>query len=706
MRQALALLIDKDSVEKHIYGRTGRATANFIYNPERFRSKNTKYEFNVDKAIDILEKAGWKKGADGIREKDGKKLKYLYQTSINQPRQKTQAIVKQACQKAGIEIEIKSVTASVFFSSDVANPDTYPHFYADLQMYNNGPQQPDPAVFLQPVLLVGGRHQGQQVAGPQHHALAEQGIRRHLQGLAERARSGEARGHDDQDERHGREQPRRDPRGRPAGRHRREQQAHLRAERLGHQHLGPGELVPGGLRAALDCIVALRGLREGSVQDGRSIFGFPLGMGGIRWTNAICVVFCDQVKAGRMSRRAFVQRMAVVGLTAPMATQLLALSGVAMAQPRPTYKPTKRGGGGLLKVLWWQGPTLLNPHFAVGTKDQDGSRLFYEPLARWDRDGNLQPVLAETIPGREDGTLAADGKSVTWKLKKGVRWHDGKPFTADDVVFTWEYARDPATATLTSGSYNDVTVEKIDPYTVVVKFQEATPFWADAFVAAAGCIIPKHLFADYVGEKSREAPANLKPVGTGPYKFKDFKPGDLVAGVINPDYHMENRPHFDAIEMKGGGDAVSAARAVLQTGEFDFGWNMQVEDEILTRLEKGGKGRHHHQPRRRHRAHPAQQHRPLDRGRRRALQSQDHAPDPVGSGGAPGCGAADRQGLDREAHLRPHREQRRRTSSTTRSASLPRRRSTSSTSTRRTPSSTRPAGPRAPTAFGQRTARS
>ena len=144
VRQALALLVDKDSVEKYIYGRTGVATANFINNPERFRSKNTKYEFNVDKAIDVLEKAGWKKGADGIREKDGKKLKFVYQTSINQPRQKNQAIVKQACQKAGIEIEIKAVTASVFFSSDVANPDTYPHFYADLQMYNNGPRSPTP----------------------------------------------------------------------------------------------------------------------------------------------------------------------------------------------------------------------------------------------------------------------------------------------------------------------------------------------------------------------------------------------------------------------------------------------------------------------------------------------------------------------------------------------------------------------------------
>jgi peptide/nickel transport system substrate-binding protein len=299
----------------------------------------------------------------------------------------------------------------------------------------------------------------------------------------------------------------------------------------------------------------------------------------------------DQVKAGGMSRRTFAKRLMAVGLTAPLANQLLAYSGVAMAQSRPTYKPTKRGGGGLLKVLWWQGPTLLNPHFAVGTKDQDGSRLFYEPLAGWDGDGNLRPVLAEAIPGREDGTLAADGKSVTWKLKKGVTWHDGKPFTADDVVFTWEYSKNPATATVTVGSYKDVVVEKIDDYTVVVKFPQPTPFWADAFVASAGSIIPKHLFADYIGDKSRDAPTNLKPVGTGPYKFKDFKPGDMVQGVINTAYHMENRPYFDAIEMKGGGDAVSAARSVLQTGEFDFGWNMQVEDEILLRLEKGGKGR-------------------------------------------------------------------------------------------------------------------
>src|SRR5262245_44163386 len=96
----------------------------------------------------------------------------------------------------------------------------------------------------------------------------------------------------------------------------------------------------------------------------------------------------DRVKAGSLSRRGFIRRMAAVGLTAPMAAQLLAHGGVAMAQSRPVYKPTKRGGGGVLKVLWWQAPTLLNPHFATGGKDQEASRLFYEPLAGWDQDGN------------------------------------------------------------------------------------------------------------------------------------------------------------------------------------------------------------------------------------------------------------------------------------------------------------------------------
>jgi len=262
-----------------------------------------------------------------------------------------------------------------------------------------------------------------------------------------------------------------------------------------------------------------------------------------------------------------------------------------MAATAIPYKPTKAGGGGPLKLLFWQAPTLLNPHFAVGTKDQEASRLFYEPLAGWDSDGNLVPILAAEIPTKENNGLSKDGLSVVWKLKKGVKWHDGKPFTADDVVFNWQYAGNPATAAVSVASYKDIKVDKIDDYSVRVTFAKPTPFWADPFVGVYGMIIPKHLFADYIGGKSRDAPNNLKPVGTGPYEFVDFKPGDTVLGKRNPNYHLANRPYFDTVEMKGGGDAVSAARAVLQTGEYDYAWNMQVEDAVLRKLEASGKGK-------------------------------------------------------------------------------------------------------------------
>jgi peptide/nickel transport system substrate-binding protein len=148
VRQALNLLVDRHSVQEEIYGRTGIATANFLNAPSRFVSKNTKFEFNVDKANQILESAGWKKGGDGIRAKDGKKLKFVYQTSINAPRQKNQQIVKQACAKVGIDVELKSVTANVFFSSDPANLDTFPHFSTDLQMFTTTMTQPDPQRFM------------------------------------------------------------------------------------------------------------------------------------------------------------------------------------------------------------------------------------------------------------------------------------------------------------------------------------------------------------------------------------------------------------------------------------------------------------------------------------------------------------------------------------------------------------------------------
>src|SRR5215510_7002881 len=219
----------------------------------------------------------------------------------------------------------------------------------------------------------------------------------------------------------------------------------------------------------------------------------------------------DRVRRGALGRREFTGRLLALGLTPPLIAELLRASGVAQAQPRRgSFTPTRRGGGGDLKLLWWQAPTILNPHLAVGVKDGDGSRLFYEPLVSFDPDGNMVPILAAEVPTQQNGQVARDGLSVTVKLKKGVQWHDGKPFTSDDVVFTWEYAADPATAAVSSGSYRDIArVEKLDAHTVKIVFKTPMPFWANAFRG----VIPKHVFAVFKGGRSREAPANLKPVG-------------------------------------------------------------------------------------------------------------------------------------------------------------------------------------------------
>ncbi len=296
----------------------------------------------------------------------------------------------------------------------------------------------------------------------------------------------------------------------------------------------------------------------------------------------------DEVRDGRLARRDFVARMVALGVGVSLASAMLADIAAAETTDVP-YKPTKRGGGGPLRMLLWQGPTLLNPHFASGTKDQEGCRPFYESLARYDENGTIVAVLAAEIPSRANGGIAADGLSTTWRLKKDVKWHDGQPFTADDVVFNWQYATDPATGAFSTGFYTNVkSVEKLDALTVRVNFVKPTPIWDRS------CniwLIPKHMFAPFIGAKSREAPANQKPVGTGPYKFVAFTPGDLVRGVANMDYYLPNRPHFDTIEIKGGGDATSAARAVMQTGEFDYAWGVLVEDSVLKQMEAGGKGR-------------------------------------------------------------------------------------------------------------------
>jgi peptide/nickel transport system substrate-binding protein len=287
-----------------------------------------------------------------------------------------------------------------------------------------------------------------------------------------------------------------------------------------------------------------------------------------------------------VSRRVVLKSALAGGLTA-------ASLGPTMSQTSAAQTPAAtRGGGGTLRILYWQSPTILNSHLANGTKDIDASRIVLEPLAEFDAEENMILVLAAEEPTRENGLLAEDASSVTWRLKPGVKWHDGEDFTAEDVKFTWEYVTDPATAAITVGNYQTIeSVEVVDDLTVKVNFTGPEPAWFNAFIGEGGMILPEHIFRDYIGAAASDAPANLMMVGTGPFKVTDFRPGDVGLFEINTEFHEPGKPFFDAVELKGGGDALSAARAVLQTEEADWASTIAADPQILTSFEAEGRGK-------------------------------------------------------------------------------------------------------------------
>lgn len=268
------------------------------------------------------------------------------------------------------------------------------------------------------------------------------------------------------------------------------------------------------------------------------------------------------------------------------------LSAIVIAGCSPTQTSNVQNNPETLKLLYWQAPTILNPHLSTGFKDAEASRITLEPLASFNNEGELIPFLAAEIPTVENGGVAADGKSVTWKLKPDVKWSDGTPFTAEDVVFTYRYISNPEVASVSAGTYEVVeSVEAIDPHTVKVNFKQVNPAWFLIFVGGEGMILPKHIYEPYSGANSKEAPANLKPVGTGPYRVVEFRSGDIVIYEPNPEFRQADKLGFQRIELKGGGDATSAAMAVLQTGDADYAYNLQVEAQILNQLAAAGKGK-------------------------------------------------------------------------------------------------------------------
>jgi peptide/nickel transport system substrate-binding protein len=252
-----------------------------------------------------------------------------------------------------------------------------------------------------------------------------------------------------------------------------------------------------------------------------------------------------------------------------------------------------RGSAGTLTVIYWQAASILNPYLSGGTKDLDASSVVLEPLARYDENGALVPFLAAEIPTVANGGVSEDLTSITWTLKEGLLWSDGTPVTAEDVVFTAEYCLNEEMGCNAATNYADVaSVEAIDDLTVKVTFAIPKPFPYGPFVSNVAPIIQKAQFEDCQGARAQECTEqNFGPIGTGPFVVTEFRANDTVLYAANDNYRDPNKPFFSELIFKGGGDAASAARAVLETGEADYAWNLQVEPEVLSAMELAGNGK-------------------------------------------------------------------------------------------------------------------
>ena len=247
-------------------------------------------------------------------------------------------------------------------------------------------------------------------------------------------------------------------------------------------------------------------------------------------------------------------------------------------------------GDEVLTLLYWQAPTVPNAYLSAGSKDIDAAAVTLEPLARYDPDGAIIPILAADVPSINNGGISGDLLSITWTLKEGLKWSDGSDMTADDVVFTWIYCTDPDTGCTSESAFDGInSVQAVDDLIVKITFDVPTPYPYNAFVGSSTPVISRLQFGECLNpDNSCDSQIN-SPLGTGPYRIVSFTTNEEVVYERNPHYRGDE-PYFDRVVLKGGGDAITAAETVLANGNADYAWNLQIEPEELASLQLKGYG--------------------------------------------------------------------------------------------------------------------
>lgn len=246
----------------------------------------------------------------------------------------------------------------------------------------------------------------------------------------------------------------------------------------------------------------------------------------------------------------------------------------------PTAVPTagpKRGGKVTMAV--WQSPITLNANLGTQTVMDEVNVFIVEGLSKVMPDGTRVPTLAKEIPTVQNGGVKDDGKTITYKLKEGIKWSDGQPLTCADFQFTQEAIMTPGVGVVSTTGYNQVDkIECPDPNTVVIKFKN---FYAPYLTLFSSFVLPKHYCGDPKDMKNWAY--NRKPIGTGPFKLDEWVADSYVTLSRNPNYREKDKPYLDQVVIRIVPSS-EVAMQLLASGEVDIVWNNTEAD--IPQLEK------------------------------------------------------------------------------------------------------------------------
>lgn len=255
---------------------------------------------------------------------------------------------------------------------------------------------------------------------------------------------------------------------------------------------------------------------------------------------------------------------------ASVVSAMLALGlGAAHAQEA---KP--RVGGGMIVGIGAD-PGVLNASISANLVEKTISSNVFSMLIRLDKKFSPVPDLAERWE------ISEDGLTYTFHLRQGVKWHDGEPFTSEDVKFTIDEVILPLHSR--GATYKGVidTVETPDANTVVIKLKNSFGPLMNA-LGYDFFILPKHLYA---GTDIKNNPYNAKPVGTGPFRFVEWQKGSHVALERNPDFYLPGKPYLDRLVFQTIPDAAGRVLA-LESGDIDYLSYQSVPSSAVPRLKE------------------------------------------------------------------------------------------------------------------------